>query len=207
MLYKSEDTTDRLRHCVAIVEDTRNIGQQTLVTLHEQGEQIRRTHEKAVKVDQALARGEKVLGTLGPIFSFRWKPKKGKKITGPTYEPNAIDPSQATFGNPEDRKDLMNGSGGGGTDGKKGWGKVESATLDDHHKPDTMTLIKAEKDKQDAALDDLSGVLGQLKDMSLEMGSEMERQNVALDELQDDVTELNSRVKQANERGRRLLRR
>lgn len=41
--------------------------------------------------------------------------------------------------------------------------------------------------------------------MAVDMGSEIERQNKALDPLQDDVDELNFRVKNANGRARRLL--
>ncbi|GJN08669.1 hypothetical protein PR202_ga26618 [Eleusine coracana subsp. coracana] len=66
-------------------------------------------------------------------------------------------------------------------------------------------LSVAEKAKQDDALSDLSNMLGQLKGMALDMGTEIERQNKALDTFSDDVDELNFRVKGANQRGRRLL--
>lgn len=62
-----------------------------------------------------------------------------------------------------------------------------------------------EKVKQDDALSDLSDLLGELKGMALDMGSEIERQNKALDGLDDDVHVLNERVRCANQRGRRLL--
>ncbi|KAL9389169.1 hypothetical protein Peur_017774 [Populus x canadensis] len=62
-----------------------------------------------------------------------------------------------------------------------------------------------EKAKQDDALSDLSNILGDLKGMAVDMGSELDRQNKALDHLGDDVDELNSRVKGANQRTRHLL--
>ncbi|AQK71477.1 SNAP25 homologous protein SNAP33 [Zea mays] len=70
---------------------------------------------------------------------------------------------------------------------------------------DAMDKVQIEKKKQDDALDDLSGVLGQLKGMAVDMGSELDRQNEALDHLQGDVEELNSRVKGANQRARKLV--
>lgn len=105
--------------------------------------------------------------------------------------------------------------------------------------------------KQDDAFEDLSNILGELKGMAIDMGSEIERsvippyltntffvffffffilmfewirsnpretnyllcyfpfyqyrQNKALDHVEDDVDELNFRVKGANQRTRRLL--
>jgi synaptosomal-associated protein 25 len=61
--------------------------------------------------------------------------------------------------------------------------------------------------KQEDALMDLSNVIGQLKDMSLQMHSEISRQNEGITYLDADVRELNYRVKGANDRGRQLLQR
>ncbi|KVH98481.1 Target SNARE coiled-coil domain-containing protein [Cynara cardunculus var. scolymus] len=68
-----------------------------------------------------------------------------------------------------------------------------------------MQKVEYEKSQQDDALSDLSNILGELKEMAVDMGSEIERQNKALDPLQDDVDELNFRVRGANQRTRRLL--
>ncbi|RID68137.1 hypothetical protein BRARA_C00318 [Brassica rapa] len=66
--------------------------------------------------------------------------------------------------------------------------------------------LEMEKAKQDDGLADLSDLLSELKNMAVDMGTEIERQNNGLDHLQDDVDELNFRVKQSNQRARRLLR-
>jgi hypothetical protein len=55
-LKKSQDTTSTIKNCVRVAEDTMGIGVQTLITLHDQGIQIERTHEKAVDIDQHLSR-------------------------------------------------------------------------------------------------------------------------------------------------------
>lgn len=56
MLRVAEKTTADARRVLKIAQDTREIGVNTLVTLHEQGEQIRRTHQTAVQVDQELSK-------------------------------------------------------------------------------------------------------------------------------------------------------
>eukprot|EP00249_Psilotum_nudum_P008629 c21415_g2_i2 orf=415-1827(+) len=82
-LQKSYETTGRIQNCVKVAEDIKGNATRTLVTLHQQGEQIRRTHEVAVEIDLDLSAGEKILGSLGGIFSRTWKPKKTRAIAGP----------------------------------------------------------------------------------------------------------------------------
>ena len=53
---KSKEVTGNLRNVLRIAEDTKQIGSTTLVTLKDQGEQIARTHEKVVQIDQELAK-------------------------------------------------------------------------------------------------------------------------------------------------------
>lgn len=54
--YKAEETTDALAGCLRIAEDIKKDASDTLITLHKQGEQISRTHEKAVEIDQDLTK-------------------------------------------------------------------------------------------------------------------------------------------------------
>ncbi|KAL8091407.1 hypothetical protein AgCh_033862 [Apium graveolens] len=68
-----------------------------------------------------------------------------------------------------------------------------------------LQKVELEKFKQDDTLSDLSSLLGELKDMAIDMGSEIERHNKLLKPMEDDVEKLNFRVKGANQRARRLL--
>lgn len=54
--YKAEETTDALSGCLRIAENIKEDATNTLITLHKQGEQISRTHEKAVDIDQDLTK-------------------------------------------------------------------------------------------------------------------------------------------------------
>lgn len=53
---KSQETSDTLRNCLRVAEDTMAVGSQTLISLVDQGDQITRTHDKAVDIDQHLSR-------------------------------------------------------------------------------------------------------------------------------------------------------
>ncbi|KAK3442942.1 hypothetical protein EUGRSUZ_B03169 [Eucalyptus grandis] len=116
-------------------------------------------------------------GNLGGMFSKTWKPKKTREISGPR-EKLGLAPVP------------------------KGKGTTRTPPPEPTN---ALQKVEVEKAKQDDALSDLSNVLGDLKNMAVDMGGELDRQNKALDHLGDDVDELNSRVKGANQRTRRLL--
>ncbi|KAL0421969.1 UNVERIFIED_CONTAM: SNAP25 homologous protein SNAP33 [Sesamum latifolium] len=193
-VYKAEETTKSVNGCLKIAEEMREDATKTLVTLHQQGEQITRTHMVAADMDHDLSRGEKLLGSLGGMFSKTWKPKKTRPITGPLISRD--DPVHRKGNHLEQRERL----------GLTSASKESSHTRKQPSEPtNALQKVEVEKVKQDDALADLSNILGELKDMAIDMGSEIERQNKALDHVEDDVEVLNIRVKGANQRTRRLL--
>ncbi|URD75287.1 SNARE domain [Musa troglodytarum] len=191
--YKAEETTHKVNDCLKIAEVIREDASNTLVMLHQQGEQITRTHETTVSIDHDLCRGEKLLGSLGGFFSKPWKPKKTHQIKGPVF---TTDDSYERKANHMDQREKLGlSSNTHGQSNPRHYSEPTSA----------MDKVQIEKAKQDDTLSDLSDVLGQLKGMALDMGTEMDRQNKALDALHEDMEELNSRVKGANQRTRQLL--
>ncbi|KAG9153273.1 hypothetical protein Leryth_024091 [Lithospermum erythrorhizon] len=191
-VYKSEETTKAVGSCLKIAEDMRETATTTLVNLHQQGEQITRTHTVAADIDHDLSRGEKLLGSLGGIFSKTWKPKKNHAISGPVA---TKDPARRSSSRLEQREKL----------GLTSAHKEHSSSQAYVEPTNALQKVEVEKAKQDDALSDLSNILGELKDMAIDMGSEMDRQSKSIDHLQDDVEEINFRVKGVNQRTRRLL--
>ncbi|XP_019454953.1 PREDICTED: putative SNAP25 homologous protein SNAP30 [Lupinus angustifolius] len=193
-VYKSEETTNSVNNCLRIAEDIREDASKTLDMLHQQGEQITRTHNMIVETEKDLSKGEKLLNNLGGMFSMPWKPKKTREIQGPVI--TADKPSKKNIASKEDREKL----------GLAPVPKGRSApTTPPNESANAYQKIDVEKAKQDDALSDLSDILGDLKGMAVNMGSELDRQNKALDHLDADVDELNSRVKGANQRARKLV--
>lgn len=191
-VYKSEETTSSVNNCLKIAEDIREDATRTLDMLHNQGEQIRRTHEVVADTDKDLSKGEKLLGNLGGMFSKTWKPKKTREISGPVV----------TTDNSSKKSDKKQREKLGLAPVPKGKGTTRTPPPEPTN---ALQKVEVEKAKQDDALSDLSNVLGDLKNMAVDMGGELNRQNKALDHLSDDVDEMNSRVKGANQRTRRLL--
>lgn len=55
-VYKAEETTKSVNNCLKIAEDIREDATKTLVVLHQQGEQIARTHTVAADIEYDLSR-------------------------------------------------------------------------------------------------------------------------------------------------------
>ncbi|XP_076915418.1 SNAP25 homologous protein SNAP33-like [Bidens hawaiensis] len=193
--YKAEETTKTVNSALKIAENMREDATKTMITLHQQGEQITRTHMTAADIEQDLSRGEKLLGSLGGIFSRTWKPKKGRAIKGPVTMRD--DPAQRKGARLEQREKL--GLTTGSTKGQ------QHSRTPLREPTNALEKVKYEQTKQDDALSDLSNILGELKEMAIDMGSEIEKHKDALNPLEDDVDELNTRVGGANQRARSLL--
>ncbi|XP_051146181.1 putative SNAP25 homologous protein SNAP30 [Andrographis paniculata] len=186
---QAEETTKSVNNCLKIAEDIRGDATKTLETLHKQGEQIHRTHEMAANMEKDLSTGEKLLNNLGGMFSMPWKPKKTKTITGPKINPNDNNREKAATAEQKE---------------KLGTGQKAKARGSRQEPTNAMDKVELEKSKQDDALDDLGDILGDLRGMAVEMGTELDRQNQALDDLHGDIDELNSRVKGATRRAQQL---
>ncbi|BBH03993.1 soluble N-ethylmaleimide-sensitive factor adaptor protein 33 [Prunus dulcis] len=186
-VYKAEETTKSVNGCLKIAEEIREDATKTLVTLHQQG-------NKSLGPTWSLQTLIRILvGKSWGIFSKTWKPKKTRPISGPVITgDNAV----RRGGQLEEREKL------GLTSAPKGRSTPQTLPPGPVN---ALQKVELEKAKQDDGLSDLSDLLGELKDMAVDMGSEIERHNKALGHLYDDVDELNVRVRGANQRGRRLL--
>lgn len=193
-VYKAEDTTKSVNYCLKIAEDMREDATKTLVMLHQQGEQITRTHLAAADIDHDLSRGEKLLGSLGGMFHKTWKPKKTRPIRGPAI---TTDDSVHRKGNHLEQRERL-----GLTSASK---EQSQRRTPPPETTNALQKVEVEKAKQDDAFADISNVLGELKDMAIDMGLEIDRQIGAAGDLEGEVDVLNSRVKNSNQRARYLL--
>ncbi|KAJ4973749.1 hypothetical protein NE237_006923 [Protea cynaroides] len=193
-VYKAEETTNSVNSCLKIAENIREDATNTLITLHKQGEQITNTHWTAAEMDQDLKRGEKLLGSLGSLFSRNWKPKNTPKIKGPV---NSGDGAFKRKSNHLEQREKL-----GLAPVPNGRSNLRQTLPEPTN---AIQKVEVEKAKQDDALSDLSNILGELKVMAIDMGSEIASQNKNLGHLEEDVDILNIRIKGANQRGRKLL--
>lgn len=56
-----DGTSDRLNNALRLAEESEMIGRETMFALSEQGDQLRRTHDKVMDVDENMDRARRVL--------------------------------------------------------------------------------------------------------------------------------------------------
>ncbi|CAI9111918.1 OLC1v1012262C1 [Oldenlandia corymbosa var. corymbosa] len=180
-VYKAEETTKSVNGCLKIANEIREDATKTMITLHQQGEQITRTHHTAAEIDYDLSRGEKLLGSLGGLFSKTWKPKKNRHITGPVTIRD--DPAYRRGSHLEQREKL------GLTSAHQERAKTRPPVPEPTN---NLQKVEVEKMKQDDALSDLSNVLGELKSMAIDMGAEIEKVERSGEDRSGVTTEFDS---------------
>lgn len=67
--HKAEETTSKVNDCLKIAEIIKEDASNTLTMLHQQGEQINRTHENCVAIDKDLSRVSSFHSTFTFFFS------------------------------------------------------------------------------------------------------------------------------------------
>lgn len=109
-----------------------------------------------------------MLGSLGSMFSKTCKTTKTKEIIGPLITKDDNNYKGKKY-RAEKREKL------GLAPVPKGWPTSQT--------PPSEPINALQKAKQDDALSDLSNILGGLKGVSTDMGSQLDRKNYALDHL------------------------
>ncbi|KAI3882420.1 hypothetical protein MKX03_001921 [Papaver bracteatum] len=119
-----------------------------------------------------LISGEKSLGSLEGMFSRPWKPKKTRAITGPLI---TSDDSSKAKASKQQREKLGITSIPKGPKNSRGSIFESSSAMRRSRYAIYLPyndITRREKDKKDDALDKVSNILGDLKSMAIDMGSE-----------------------------------
>ncbi|KAB1208237.1 putative SNAP25 homologous protein SNAP30 [Morella rubra] len=103
------------------------------------------------------------------MFSKTWKPKKTREISGPTITADTTCKGSENRSGQRERLGLPPAL------------KGRSASRTPPPEPrNALEQVEVEKAKQDDALSDLSNILGDLKNMAVDMGSELHRSVILL---------------------------
>lgn len=128
------------------------------------------------------------------LFTRRWKPKKGRRIKGPRVEP---DPSK--------KRTVMGYRASALSDAAADTrNRIQRKANRYAGLSGTKLQLEVEREHQDEALSNLGDIVGKLRDMSFEMGSEVDKQTTALSDLEDDVDVVVDRLRQSTHRTRYL---
>ncbi|XP_062587262.1 synaptosomal-associated protein 25-like isoform X7 [Saccostrea cucullata] len=185
----NQESLESTRRMLNMCEESKEAGIKTLVMLDEQGEQLDRIEEGMDQINQDMRDAEKNLEGLEKccgLCVLPWKRAKNFEKGG-DYD--------KTWKASEDGKVNTNGPR-----------VIVGETAGPQGPIITRITNDAREDEMEENLTQVSGMLGNLRNMAIDMGSEIESQNRQIDRINNKGGCLNDRVDAANKRANKILR-
>eukprot|EP00118_Oscarella_pearsei_P002303 m.10159 g.10159 ORF g.10159 m.10159 type:complete len:207 (+) comp21979_c0_seq1:323-943(+) len=184
---QSLDSTRRTRQ---MAEEALTTGVETMVVLDEQGEQLNRIDRRLDDINEDLTHAERNIREIQKCCGLCVCPCSSGIIIG--------QPAKAKFDQgivTEEPRSMTSARGGGG--GRAGGGEgpfIQHVLADDR------------EEEMDENLHAISGLVGQMKNVAMDMGTELERQNVQIGGITDKTEFTDFRTSKANRAVRKELR-
>lgn len=188
----TDESLEATRRMLAMAEETQDTGIKTLVQLDEQGEKLHRIEENLDTINADMREAEKNLTGLEKFCGLCVCSCRRK----------------ADFEKSEQYRKAYNDKPE--SSGSKSTGKGNSA-VNNHNKAPASGYIQrvtndAREDEMDENIGQVAGIVDNLKSMALDMGGELDRQNVQIDRITDKATANETRIDIANKRAEQILR-
>ncbi|XP_058269074.1 SNARE_SNAP25N and SNARE_SNAP23C domain-containing protein [Hemibagrus wyckioides] len=184
----TDESLEVTRNMKLLLEESKDAGIRTLVMLDEQGEQLERIEEGLDQINQDMREAEKNLTDLGKCCGLcscdKLKNLEAseayKKVWGNNQDGVvSSQPSSRIV----DEREKMTMSGG----------YIRRVTND------------AREDEMEENLAHVGSILGNLRSMALDMGNEIDTQNVQIERIQSKAIANVSRISEANQRATKLI--
>lgn len=183
----TDESLESTRRMMALCEESKDAGIRTLVMLDEQGEQLDRVEEGMDQINQDMRAAEKNLEGMEKCCGLCVLPWKRTKTPGGDYANawNKQDDGKVNTNGPR----VVVGDGNAGPQG----GFITKITND------------AREDEMEQNMGEVSNMIGNLRNMAVDMGNEIQSQNSQVDRIHNKA-ELNKvRIVEANKRANKLL--
>uniref|UniRef100_UPI0035900BCB synaptosomal-associated protein 25 n=1 Tax=Myxine glutinosa TaxID=7769 RepID=UPI0035900BCB len=185
----TDESLESTRRMLMLVEESKDAGIRTLVMLDEQGEQLERIEEGLDQINKDMKEAEKNLSDLGKCCGLCSCPcdKLRNFEAGDAYKKvwgkkdDGVVSSQPARVTDEREQMAMSG------------GYIRRVTDD------------ARENEMDDNLEQVSGLIGNLRHMAVDMGNEIDTQNQQINRITDMATMNEARIKEANDRANKLL--
>ncbi|XP_062242211.1 SNARE_SNAP25N and SNARE_SNAP23C domain-containing protein isoform X2 [Platichthys flesus] len=191
----TDESLESTRRMMLLVEESKDSGIRALVMLDEQGEQLERIEEGMDTVNRDMREAEKNLTDMAqccglcawPIRKLKAFEESGayKAVWGGASGQDGVVSNQPPASRVVDEREQMIMSGG----------HIRRVTDD------------AREDEMDENLAHVSSIMGNLKNMALDMGSEIIQQNDQIDRIQGKAVLNVSRIEAANQKANNLMKR
>lgn len=186
----TDESLESTRRMLALCEESQDVGVKTLSVLDQQGEQLDRIEEGMDQINQDMRDAEKNLEGLEKccgLCVLPWKRSKNFE-KGADYNKTwkASEDGKVNTNGPRIVVDDRNGAGPAG-------GYI------------TRVLNDAREDEMEQNMCEVSGMIGNLRNMAVDMGNEIESQNRQIDRINQKGMSNETRITEANKRATKIL--
>ncbi|KAG7481687.1 synaptosomal-associated protein 25-A-like isoform X1 [Solea senegalensis] len=211
----ADESLESTRRMLALVEESKDAGIRTLVMLDEQGEQLDRVEEGMNKVHADLKEAEKDLKDIGQCCEQLERIEEGmdqinKDMMDAEKNLNNLGQFCGLCSCPCNKI-----KGGGQAWGANQDGVVNSqpgARVVDEREQMAISggFIRrvtddARENEMDENLEQVGGIIGNLRHMALDMGQEIDTQNRQVDRIMEKADSNKTRIDEANQRATKML--
>ncbi|XP_037606332.1 synaptosomal-associated protein 25-A isoform X2 [Sebastes umbrosus] len=180
----ADESLESTRRMLQLVEESKDAGIRTLVMLDEQGEQLDRVEDGMNHINQDMKEAEKNLKDLGKCCGLFICPchkmKSGASKAWGNNQDGVVASQPARV---VDEREQMAISGG----------FIRRVTDD------------ARENEMDENLEQVGGIIGNLRHMALDMGNEIDTQNRQIDRIMEKADSNKTRIDEANQRATKML--
>lgn len=183
----TDESLESTRRMIALCEESQDVGGQTLVLLNHQGEQLDRIEEGMDQINADMREAEKNLTGMEKCCGLCVLPcnkSASFKEDEGTWKGN--DDGKVVNNQPQRVMDDRNGLGPQG-------GYIARITND------------AREDEMEENMGQVNTMIGNLRNMAIDMGSELENQNRQIDRINRKGESNETRIAVANQRAHDLL--
>ncbi|XP_052385840.1 synaptosomal-associated protein 23 isoform X1 [Carassius gibelio] len=198
----TDESLESTRRMLQMAEESRETGVKTITMLDEQGEQLRRVDQGMDQINQDMRQAEKNLTDLSKCCGLCVCPCD--RVTSIEHDGRY----KKTWGtgsdySSADRKDggVVSSQPGGARNGQA----VSGGTAGASGPYIKRVTNDAREDEMEENLEQVGSIIGNLKNLALDMGSEIEKQNKTIDRITDKADMNKARIDEANQRANKLL--
>lgn len=189
-----DQTLESSRRSVRTLEETVQIGAETMVELDEQGEKLNRAERRLDDIDQDLRTSQRTMREIRSVF--------GGVVNWFTKDKLSTTPSSVTQENAEARKAEASARRHEQQQQRQRQERQQQQQRHQQRRPPQS----AREEELDQNLDRMSQSLAVLRNMGEDMGDSLEAQNEQIGRMSGRVLTLDDKTRDLRDQGRRVLR-
>ncbi|XP_051578359.1 synaptosomal-associated protein 23-like isoform X1 [Myxocyprinus asiaticus] len=198
----TDESLESTRRMLQMAEESRETGVKTMTMLDEQGEQLRRVDQGMDQINQDMRQAEKNLTDLSKCCGLCVCPCD--RVTSIEHDGRY----KRTWGTGSDNSSTV-GKEGGVVSSQPAAIRNGQAVSGGSAAPSGAYIKRvtndAREDEMEENLDQVGSIIGNLKNLAMDMGNEIEKQNKTIDRITDKADMNKARIDEANQRANKLL--